>query len=132
MADNYYNQQLGLVDGNGNLTQKGKINRVLAVAGRFHVNAIQAEDALKLYNWDMEGALDYLAIANPNLRQYLYKHRAEAQSTLYTLPSEEQAKWFKEHESTINTVGNIAEAGSNIFAYLVMGAFIFLLACFGL
>ena len=132
MADNYYNQQLGLVDENGYLTEKGKINRVLAVAGRFHVNAMQVEDALKLYNWDMEGALDYLAITNPNLRQYIYKNKDQVHTTLYTLPSEEQAKWFKEHESTINTVGNIAEAGSNIFAYLVMGAFIFLLACFGL
>lgn len=132
MSEYHYNEQLGLVDADGNLTNEGKINRVLAVAGRFHIDRYQVEHALKMYDWDMEGALDYLAIMNVNLRDYMRKHKDQVQMTLYSAPSESAAKFYKDHEGAINAAGKVAEAGANIYPYLVMGAFIFLLACFGL
>ena len=94
MSEYQYSQQMGLVDENGNLTNEGKINRVLAVAGRFHFNRFNVEDALKLYDWDMEAALDYLALSNYSLREYIFKHKDQVQMTLYSAPSEAAAKFY--------------------------------------
>lgn len=132
MSDYQYSQKMGLVDENGNLTQEGKINRVLAVCGRFHFNRFQVEDALKLYDWDMEAALDWLAMGNYSLREYMYKHPDQVQMLLYSAPSESAAKFYTEHEGAIKAAGKVADGINYIMPTIVMAGFIMLLAAFGL